>query len=83
MKRTSVCGFLSWLGVTLLVAALLGPVWRDFSGSVVGPFGGIDALLQLGLLEWSAGHWTDVSQWRDLPIGASAMPKCMKTLFVG
>jgi len=68
MSRENILGTMSWLGVLLLVAAFLGPVWKDFSGSVVGPFGGIDAMLQIGLLEWSARHWAHVSQWMNLPI---------------
>ncbi len=68
MSREKILGVLSWLGVLLLVAALLGPVWKDFSGSVVGPFGGIDAMLQIGLLEWSARHWAHVSHWMNLPV---------------
>lgn len=68
MSRERGIGLAAWLGVLLLIAAYLGPVWRDFYGSVVGPFGGIDAYLQLGLLEWSARHWSHVSHWLNLPI---------------
>ena len=35
---------------------------------MVAPFGGIDAMLQLGLLEWTARHWTDPDTWLNLPI---------------
>lgn len=68
MSREKTIATVSWLGVMILIASFLGPVWKNFSGSVVGPFGGIDALLQLGLLEWSARQWTDVSHWLNLPI---------------
>ena len=68
MSREKSIAVLSWLGVIILIASFLGPVWKNFSGSVVGPFGGIDALLQMGLLEWSARHWTHVSHWMNLPI---------------
>jgi hypothetical protein len=59
---------LAWLGVLTVAAACLGPVWGDWSGSVVAPFGGIDAMLQLGILEWTARHWTEPSVVLDLPI---------------
>jgi hypothetical protein len=59
---------LAWLGVLMVVAGCLWPVWRDWNGSVVAPFGGIDAMLQLGLLEWTARHWHDPATWVDLPI---------------
>lgn len=59
---------LPWLGTLVVIAFCLGPVWGDWSGTVVGPFGGIDALLQTGLLEWSAQTWWQPSRWVDLPI---------------
>jgi hypothetical protein len=68
MSREKTIAIVSWLGVLILIAAFLGPVWKNYSGSVVGPFGGIDAMLQLGLLEWSARHWSNVSHWLNLPI---------------
>ncbi len=66
--REKISGSLAWVGALLVVAACLGPVWRDWSGSVVAPFGGIDAMLQLGILEWTARHWIEPSLWLDLPI---------------
>jgi hypothetical protein len=66
--RENLAGGLAWAGVLTVAAACLGPVWRDWSGSVVAPFGGIDVMLQLGILEWTARHWTDPSAWLDLPI---------------
>lgn len=61
-------GGLAWAGALTAAAACLGPVWQDWSGAVVAPFGGIDAMLQLGILEWTARHWTEPSVWLDLPI---------------
>ena len=61
-------GGLAWAGAFLVAAACLGPVWKDWSHSVVAPFGGIDAMLQLGILEWTARHWSEPSTWVDLPI---------------
>jgi len=66
--RKKISGSLAWIGVLLVVATCMGPVWRDWSGSVVAPFGGIDAMLQLGILEWTARHWTEPLLWLDLPI---------------
>ena len=66
--RKFLTGGLAWAGVLTVAAACLGPVWKDWSGSVVAPFGGIDAMLQLGILEWTARHWTQPSLWIDLPI---------------
>ena len=66
--RENISGGLAWAGVLTVAAACLGPVWRDWSGSVVAPFGGIDAMLQLGILEWTARHWTEPSVWLNLPI---------------
>ena len=66
--RERLTGGLAWLGVCTVAAACLGPVWGDWSGSVVAPFGGIDAMLQLGILEWTARHWTEPSVVLDLPI---------------
>jgi hypothetical protein len=66
--RKNLTGGLAWAGVLIVVAACMGPVWSDWSGSVVAPFGGIDAMLQLGILEWTARHWIEPSLWVDLPI---------------
>ena len=66
--RENLTGGLAWAGVLTVAAACLGPVWRDWSGSVVAPFGGIDAMLQLGILEWTARHWIHPGVWFDLPI---------------
>jgi len=66
--RKTLTGGLAWTGVLTVAAACLGPVWKDWSGSVVAPFGGIDAMLQLGILEWTARHWFQPWLWVDLPI---------------
>ena len=68
MNLQRVINPLSWLGVLMVVAGCLWPVWRDWNGAVVAPFGGIDAMLQLGLLEWTARHGHDPAAWVDLPI---------------
>lgn len=59
---------LAWFGTAVVVACTLGPVWRHWSDTVVVGFGGADACLQTGLLEWSAAHWQDPRGWLDLPI---------------
>jgi hypothetical protein len=61
-------GGAAWAGVLVVIGACLAPAWRDWSATVVGPFGGIDAMLQVGLLEWSARTWWQPSVWVDLPI---------------
>lgn len=66
--RERLAGGMGWVGVLTVAAACLGPVWGNWSGSVVAPFGGIDAMLQLGILEWTARHWTDPSVLVELPI---------------
>jgi hypothetical protein len=68
MNSKQFISLLGWAGTLAVIIACLWPVWTDWSGSVVGPFGGIDALLQIGLLEWSARHWTQPAVWLDLPI---------------
>lgn len=67
-KDKLLSGGAAWLGVAAVAAACLAPVWGDWSGTVVGPFGGIDAVLQAGLVEWSARTWWQPSTWLDLPI---------------
>jgi hypothetical protein len=68
IMRQNITGGLAFVGVLTVIAACLEPVWHDWSGSVVAPFGGIDAMLQLGILEWTARHWIDPATWVDLPI---------------
>ncbi len=68
MSREKTIAIVSWLCVIILIAAFLGPVWGHFSTCVVGPFGGVETLQQVGILEWSARHWTNVSYWNNLPI---------------
>ncbi len=61
-------GRLAWAGTLVVVLSCLGPVWGNWSRSVVAPFGGIDAMLQLGILEWTARHWTVPGVWFSPPI---------------
>jgi hypothetical protein len=63
-----ICGSAAWIGTAAVIAGCLAPAWRDWSHTVVGPFGGIDAVLQVGLLEWSARTWWQPGVWLDLPI---------------
>lgn len=65
---TRFTGILAWLGVLVFISWCLGPVMGDWSGSVLGPFGGIDPMLQLGILQWSCLHWHQPTVWIDLPI---------------
>ncbi len=59
---------MAWAGVATFFAWTLRPVLGNWSGSVLGPFGGIDPMLQLGILQWSAAHWWQPQVWLDLPI---------------
>jgi hypothetical protein len=61
-------GGLAILGLTALLGACLLPVWFRWSDSVVGPFGGIDVVMQAGLLQWSAHTWWHPGIWINLPI---------------
>jgi hypothetical protein len=58
----------AWLAVVLLLFGLLGPALTDPCRLAPGPYGGVDALLQAGLLEWSARHWLQPSLWPHVPI---------------
>lgn len=73
---------LAWTGVGIFILWTLRPVLADWSGSVLGPFGSIDAMFQLGLLRWSAAHWWQPAVWVDLPIfyPLHGMLGCMDTL---
>ena len=59
---------LAWIGTAVVIVITLGPVWLHWSDTLVIGFGGADACLQMGLLEWSAAHWQDPGIWPDLPI---------------
>lgn len=61
-------GILSWVATMVVILAIMGPVWGHWSDTVVMGFGGADACLQTGLLEWSAAHWHEPAVWRELPI---------------
>lgn len=66
--RPSAAPWLAWAGVIVLVLWCLGPVLTRWDEAVVSPFAVIDPLLQLGILEWTAGNWHHFSAWLDLPI---------------
>jgi len=57
-----------WSAVALLIVGLLAPALADPLRLAPGPYGGADALLQAGLLEWSARHWWQPAIWPHLPI---------------
>lgn len=66
--RERVLGIMAVTGTLLVAVSCLRPVLGNWSGAVVGPFGGVDPFLQMGLLEWSARTWTHPSLWVNLPI---------------
>ncbi len=59
---------LAGIGTTAIIIACVGVLPGNWSHRVPGPFGGIDAQLQMGLLEWNARHLGDPAGWTDLPI---------------
>ena len=59
---------MAWGGVVVFLVWTMRPLLGLWSGSVLGPFGGIDPMLQLGILQWSAAHWWQPQVWLDLPI---------------
>ena len=63
-----ILGALAWIGCAIVIVGLLGPIWAHWNGSIVGPFGAVDAAFQCALLDWSAQHSWMTSTWRDLPI---------------
>jgi len=67
-QRKLITGAAAWAGCLAVAAGCLAPALRDWSGTVTGPFGGIDAMLQLGLVEWSARTWWQPGTWVNLPI---------------
>lgn len=64
--------FLRWM--TALIPALIVilfcmlPVISNWDTHMLGPFGGIDALLQAGLLQWSGQNYLTPELWYQLPI---------------
>jgi hypothetical protein len=52
----------------LLALLVMRPVLSAPSVSVLGPFGGVDAVLQSGILEWTVRHWWEPARWLALPI---------------
>ncbi len=73
---------LAWGGVAALLVWTMRPVLGHWSTAVLGPFGGIDAMLQLGILQWSSAHWWQPGVWLDLPIfyPLHGMLGCMDSL---
>ncbi|MFO7652616.1 MAG: hypothetical protein R6X25_02230 [Candidatus Krumholzibacteriia bacterium] len=65
MRRAA---WLAYLPALLLLAAYLQPVGGSWRERVVGPFLGIDAILQTGILEWTGRHWWQPAVWSGLPI---------------
>jgi len=57
-----------WLVVSVFILACLRPVFADWQGSVLAPFGGLDVRFQAALLEWSTRHLFHPDVWRDLPL---------------
>ncbi len=58
----------SWFAVGLFLVFCLRPVLDVWGNAVLAPFGGLDAVFQASLLEWSARHVWQPEIWRDLPI---------------
>jgi hypothetical protein len=56
------------LPVGLLIAAVIGPIAGHFSARILAPYGGADAVMQAGILEWTGRHSTDPQRWLDVPI---------------
>ncbi|MCP4145724.1 MAG: hypothetical protein GY752_10650 [bacterium] len=60
--------------MTALVPALIIiifcmlPVFSSWDTHMLGPFGGIDALLQAGILQWSGQNFLTPELWYQLPI---------------
>ena len=59
---------LAWIGVALVIVTCLTPVLFHWSAAVMVPHGGVEPLVQMGLLEWSARHWHDPATWIQVPI---------------
>lgn len=58
----------TWLAVGIFLLLCLRPLLRVWNEAVLGPFGGLDAVFQAGLLEWGARHVWQPEIWRALPI---------------
>jgi hypothetical protein len=52
----------------ILLLAYLAPVLGGIRTRVLGPFGGVDAVLQAGILEWTGRHFWQPAVWLHLPI---------------
>ncbi len=51
-----------------LLGAYLAPALADPRHAVPGPYGGIDAVMQAGILEWTSRTWHHPALWVRLPI---------------
>ncbi|MBU1073825.1 hypothetical protein KKG45_11325, partial [bacterium] len=58
----------TWFASGLFLVICLRPVFGVWGEAVLGPFGGLDAVFQASLLEWSARHVWHPEIWRHLPI---------------
>jgi hypothetical protein len=62
----------SWLLALLpsliIIFACMSPVILHWDTHLLGPFGGIDAMLQAGLLEWSVNNYSNTELLYQLPI---------------
>lgn len=61
-------GIAAYIGTVVVALACLGPVLRRPAETVVGPFGGIDAVFQVGVLEWTARTWFTPAVWVNPPV---------------
>lgn len=59
---------LSLLPTGLLLLAILAPVLSGPALRVPGPHGGVDAVMQAGILEWTGRHFWQPAVWTGLPI---------------
>jgi len=66
--RVRPLAFWPWLLAVALAAAMLRSAWPEPSHLVPGPYGGVDAVFQTGLLGWTARWWTTPDVWRIAPV---------------
>jgi len=59
---------LSLVPTGLLLLAIMAPVLGGPAQRVSGPHGGVDALMQAGILEWTGRHFWQPAVWIGLPI---------------
>lgn len=66
-KSAQLLRVMAWLGALCVIAAEIAPVLSTWGRQVISPYGGIDAIMQAGLLEWSlVSAWT--THWTSLPV---------------